>query len=422
MSLLKLIEGLCPPEGNLSVSAWRCLRNRLKVPRCDACAAACPTNAILLGGKEPIAVDLERCLQCGICAAACPTEALELREAVPARLQQQMASTSAAAGESPGRARLACRLGRRRAADGPAALSVPCLGAVGGEVLAALAVRFGEVELLLEEPECRGCEWREQGWKALENAVETARNTLAFFGLSGEVAITAAPAPPGKRPAERRHYSGEDLGPVASRQEFLRGLMRGAAQAGVAVLPSFLTDGDRQAAGDPAHRGKARLPERRRLLLEALRTALGHDREVGTVLETRDSAAADETPGGLPFGFVHVASSCDACDICSLMCPSGALKKDLGTGTGTLLHEPSRCLKCGTCVRVCPRRAVSLGEARESADILGAPRPVASFALLTCAGCERDFWSLSTAFCPVCRTKLEALRRAGTRGPSTATL
>lgn len=37
-------------------------------PACGACAAACPTGAILTG---PLRVDLGRCVQCGDCAQAC---------------------------------------------------------------------------------------------------------------------------------------------------------------------------------------------------------------------------------------------------------------------------------------------------------------------------------------------------------------
>jgi Ni,Fe-hydrogenase III small subunit/NAD-dependent dihydropyrimidine dehydrogenase PreA subunit len=42
---------------------------------CQACAEACPTDAIALGGKVP-SVDLGRCLFCTDCMQACPTGAM----------------------------------------------------------------------------------------------------------------------------------------------------------------------------------------------------------------------------------------------------------------------------------------------------------------------------------------------------------
>jgi Ni,Fe-hydrogenase III small subunit/formate hydrogenlyase subunit 6/NADH:ubiquinone oxidoreductase subunit I len=39
---------------------------------CDACADACPTEAILDPGKPTMRIDLGRCVFCGTCATACP--------------------------------------------------------------------------------------------------------------------------------------------------------------------------------------------------------------------------------------------------------------------------------------------------------------------------------------------------------------
>ncbi|HSN92009.1 MAG TPA: 4Fe-4S binding protein [Anaeromyxobacteraceae bacterium] len=43
---------------------------------CDACAEACPTEAIRDAGRRSMAVDLGRCLFCGACAQACPPGAI----------------------------------------------------------------------------------------------------------------------------------------------------------------------------------------------------------------------------------------------------------------------------------------------------------------------------------------------------------
>jgi Ni,Fe-hydrogenase III small subunit/ferredoxin len=43
---------------------------------CRACADACPTDAITIGGKTPV-IDLGRCLFCTDCTNACPTKAID---------------------------------------------------------------------------------------------------------------------------------------------------------------------------------------------------------------------------------------------------------------------------------------------------------------------------------------------------------
>jgi len=44
---------------------------------CDACAAACPTEALAGAGTPALALDLGACLFCGLCQEACPTGAIE---------------------------------------------------------------------------------------------------------------------------------------------------------------------------------------------------------------------------------------------------------------------------------------------------------------------------------------------------------
>lgn len=53
-----------------------CLRRRLRLHPCDACAQACPTAAITLR-PDGASLDSERCVRCGRCLFSCPVAALE---------------------------------------------------------------------------------------------------------------------------------------------------------------------------------------------------------------------------------------------------------------------------------------------------------------------------------------------------------
>lgn len=56
--------------GALRVEAGRC------DPECSLCLAVCPTEAITRSPRQPIVLDLGRCLFCSDCVKACPTGAI----------------------------------------------------------------------------------------------------------------------------------------------------------------------------------------------------------------------------------------------------------------------------------------------------------------------------------------------------------
>jgi len=413
MGLLQLIEGLCPPDEVLRVTVSRCLRARSKASDCRACADLCPAQAITFDGPRPVSVDEQRCLRCGLCVAACPTEALELPGLAPVRLlqrsEEQVKSGASKQPEGQGQACFTCALGPRRAEGGPGAVDVPCLGALSPAVLATVALRRGSVALVTGEPECGACQIREWGWRALQCSVEEVRGMIRFFGFNAEVTVTVRL--PEEMRAGREAGPGEEGGRTTSRQEFLAGMMRGATRAGVSLLPSFLTGGEQEPepSGQPGRRPEPRLPEGRRLLLEAIRA--------GGPLPTAAPVPGARAHGALPLGRVQVSSACEPCDVCSLVCPSGALGKRLEAAAGAeaaagvLLHEAGRCLGCGTCVRACPRHALVLAAPEDPSEVLGPPRPLARFSLRACRQCGEAFWSGEEEVCGRCRAKLELIRR-----------
>jgi Ni,Fe-hydrogenase III small subunit/NAD-dependent dihydropyrimidine dehydrogenase PreA subunit len=68
-------DGPAPPlpdrhGGALRVDAMKCAEG------CDACLPVCPTRAITRPAKDPVALDLGKCIFCAACVAVCPTQAI----------------------------------------------------------------------------------------------------------------------------------------------------------------------------------------------------------------------------------------------------------------------------------------------------------------------------------------------------------
>lgn len=52
------------------------------------------------------------------------------------------------------------------------------------------------------------------------------------------------------------------------------------------------------------------------------------------------------------------AMSCEACDVCRMMCPDMAITRD--TITGQILIDLDYCKGCGICAFVCPKGAIRM--------------------------------------------------------------
>jgi 2-oxoacid:acceptor oxidoreductase delta subunit (pyruvate/2-ketoisovalerate family) len=50
--------------------------------------------------------------------------------------------------------------------------------------------------------------------------------------------------------------------------------------------------------------------------------------------------------------------SCEACDVCRLLCPDLAITRD-GT-TGSIIIDLDYCKGCGICAAVCPKGAITM--------------------------------------------------------------
>lgn len=162
MGLVQVFERILE-RGEVRLDPTRCLRNRHRSSPCQKCRDVCPAGCLSLDGA--IRLDRDRCLDCGLCAVACPTGALDTEEVSPRRLLAQV--------REAGTASFCCR--NRKSGSKPAVgVEIPCAGALDLSVILGSVASGYQVHLILEEEECRRCQFQ-SGYELAMTTVEGAR-------------------------------------------------------------------------------------------------------------------------------------------------------------------------------------------------------------------------------------------------------
>lgn len=258
-------------------------------------------------GGYAVEIDPERCTGCGLCVQSCPSGALEYDLLTPLESIQGQRTEAEAS--------LTCS---QSGAGGP---QLPCLGRVTPALLSA-AGGWG-IPLTLIHGECAGCQVG--GWEVPQRLSEVARETNTLREATGRPAeITVRPA---------------QLSDAQKSQNISR---RGA-------LSALLRVGSKQVA--------QRLPEKPLPFVDWSEPA----QRTPTEWQWRKKSLGQPLPQevGIHWPAPLVDDSCIDCPVCSNVCPTQAITRDLQPEGGVrLLLDLSACTSCMACVRSCPPQAM----------------------------------------------------------------
>ncbi len=322
----------------------RCVVVRNRHSSCTKCADACPVDAVL-AVNNVLTLDGGRCVSCGACTTVCPTEAL-----IPlAPLDEDLAASAAdVVVTTGGRAVFACaRIASKRLGDPEKFVEVPCLARMEESVLLGLAAR-GVDNLLLVDGTCSTCKFRAT-IPGIDATVASANMLLAAQGSSVCVARASA------FPEEVLLEDQRSLLASQRRGFFTQAKTVAKDAAEKTVEVAFIKKDD---ANAPTLRDRLRMsdagtlpqfnPERRMRVLDAM------DRLGSSVLPEIDTRL---------FGNVRIdTDACSACGMCTVFCPTGALKKSElvpTAGEGSYLEfSVADCVQCELCADACLKKCL----------------------------------------------------------------
>ena len=325
-----------------------CVAVRNRNAACRRCVDACPADAIDVCGNE-LTLHTSLCNSCGACTVACPTEALV---SVAPTSTSMLQSATAALEVAGNRAVFACaRIASKHLADPASFTEVPCLSRVDETTMLSLAV-LGAERVLLVDGDCSTCKYRDCAVHA-DVAVAFARELLDAQGCAVPVERTTGfpddlkiQDTGGMFGTTRRGFFSEAVGAAketamtAARTTMAQELGLDVGEVGLGERLRVTESGTLPLIRSPRHEAA----------INAL-DALGQSQ-----VEFIDSRL---------FGSVTIDTQrCNSCNMCSVFCPTGALKRDeadsLGAPLRYLEFSACECVQCGLCVDVCWKGALTL--------------------------------------------------------------
>lgn len=311
---------------SIKIDAHRCLNHRYSGVECRHCISHCPAGAIVVDSDH---VDLrgDLCVGCGLCLSDCPTQVFRSNRwdetTVIGQVKDQgwtiteffCANHSAPYRDEETQNRGALQL--------PACLSVVSRGA--WYELGLLT----EVALHLEQ--CDVCPMS-GALSRLNVNIGMASEWLSASGHIPRFSLIRS-----HRGNVRKSLKAVEAGfPVTSRRD---------------LFLSFIQGGRQFAASIPG--GQRPLPEENDS--EKLQSL-----QPNWLTRLAEVYSRNMAEGSLSASWptIHINSRCDHCGLCTLLCPSGALKRMTGDGACQYSIVAGFCLDCRICQMVCEQEAV----------------------------------------------------------------
>ena len=291
----------------------RCLRTRLNINECQRCLEHCPSKALSVENRT-INLDVSRCTGCMSCVAVCPQDAL----VSDLNLDELLSSFR------PGvDVVVSCT---HQAQNHHEEITVPCLGIVSKQLLAALLVS-GCNSVTFNLIGCTGCR-NQSVSEVFLVACNEVRQELSDMNVAKVVLLTKEKHLP---PPEinRRSYLAKirDIAVGATKQRFL--------SQGVTPV------------AEPE--GRRRVPFKTQL--------------VKKMLTSLDEVSQKKILGLFAHN-VSINENCNCCPLCKGICPTGAIKINRSTQGKRFQFEMLDCSGCGLCVEFCKKQALALNQAR----------------------------------------------------------
>jgi len=339
--------------------------------KCCRCLDYCPTGSIKI--KDTIILD-EKCSECGICISACPNGVFNSRRKND--LYIMLLAYNLLHNDPREPVRFTCEKSSEKNVD---IVFLSCIGRLTENMLIDLVLQGALIEIKL--PDCAGCGF-ENVKTLFAETIQVSLLILKAMGVEGESIRILG---------EFKKKNGQaHTGTGLNRRSFIKKIKNKVLiKTSEAFSDFFKLEQEHSAAG---HVNKVQ--NYKRIQLVNLLKKFNHKE---TVLHTNTF---------VPFATSYIKESCIGCNVCSAICPGGAIQRVSGDDFIKILFSEQHCTNCGLCQNACLVRAIEITPRIYLKGILDdAEIELIELKKKNCLFCKEEFAAINKTICPFCEKR-----------------
>jgi len=277
----------------IKLEASKCIRSLSRESECNRCEVICPTDAIVVGSNPLPSINFSACVACGACDGVCPNEALPLDDFSSVNFFFDFVE------ESNG-GFISCKK------------NVPCIAALSVEYLVSIAILKKRV--ILDIGHCDGCSIASTCYPQIVKNYEEAEYLLEAMQSDAEIKlhkVAFEPLKNAKGEGDRREFLRSiNLDTVIKTpREFEKEVKKATDELVEHILEK----------SDISLLKQKRIPQKRNIFFTAIKRI-----KKPSIYHVVDATEVSFTSQKL-----LDKDSCTACQMCYMLCPTGALTSDI---------------------------------------------------------------------------------------------
>ncbi len=363
---------------DITVISELCPTVRSPKSKCRRCIEFCPADSISI--KNNISIN-DRCVECGCCISACPNGVFDSRNRADSSIV--LTSKKLIENDEEKIVRFACE---KSINETTGVINLKCVGRLTENILLDLSLSgVNGIEINIKE--CGKCEYGEKVTYLLNQTKNLCSIILKLTGIAEERINLTDGFGKNAKEIRKKIKTGEEI----SRRGFFEKIKKRAFLETKDIVADLNRDS-----------------EQKTLSIKEFKKNQNHKRAHLISLLKRFHPEKKFFNGDsfIPFAGISVNGNCIGCNVCDILCSTGAIKRISDENFIRIYFNEQKCTNCSLCYDVCLPKAIRV-EQRLSLKNIIEDNGIELVRLnkKICEGCKSEFVGENETLCPFCEKK-----------------